>query len=473
MEQAQQLIAEMKIMVKGNATAVKMLKEKKEEFEKIIHITAFKTNKKLTLDFYPISIKILNSGKELRKVVADKSHSFYLTSGDIVLNVPGFSKPTVIIEIQGRSTIENFGVELDGLPCTLSLNLDWDSKLVHPSQDIGEITDAVGVYDKSTKHYIVEDYDTLKAIANRFDINVAAIMDKNNMSSKNIQKGDELIIPDNTFKASSPDHYEIHSAYYTKKLEDMLSSGKDPLDVMTELKRLQEVGYKDNDSKEWGQKKYGTSEGEAISEDYRNPEGEVSIHGYTNAEDGEPIRFCLHQSLAIDGVLPNKNGNVVYWEIELPKSKESTIMERVKNIGGPGWRQSGPYWVFTGKIAEDEANYDDFFPMAKKVGFTLVAIFSCGAAVYVGETFAIVVATANLIFTIDDDFGNSEESLIEQYLPEELEDAYNAGKVTVTIIGGKITFTSILENGPDVIKVLSLTKGIYGTVDKTNKIIAK
>ena len=53
------------------------------------------------------------------------------------------------------------------------------------------------------------------------------------------------------------------------------------------------------------------------------------------------------------------------------------------------------------------------------------------------------MSATNLTFTIDDDLGNSEESLVEQYLPEELKSAYNAGKVIVTIAGGTITFSDI------------------------------
>lgn len=139
-------------------------------------------------------------------------------------------------------------------------------------------------------------------------------------------------------------------------------------------------------------------------------------------------------------------------------------------IDYPEWRQSGPYWVFTGKLGEDDMSYEEFFPLAKKTGFTIIAVFSFGATVYAYSAAAgtytlvnLVVSGSNLVFQIDKDLGNDEESLVQQYLPEEWKDDYAAGRVIFTIAGGVLTVTNLAQNGVDVVKVMGLTKSTAGT----------
>lgn len=478
-ELAVELLSDIESVANNNQSVLKILEQKKQELKELkkkLNLDAHDQTEVINLDFYPTKISLWDAGKAIRTAIASKRHYFYLSQNDIVQNIPGLSKIEVQVIIEGNRGTESIAVTLDELPCSLSIQLNWSDDLLPPSADNGTVYGAFGKYNEATKEYTAVLEDNVEGIAKRFDISVAALMDKNNLSSKTIKDGEVLIIPSNTFVASSPNNYEIHSAYYTNLLEEKLAKGEDPQEVMQELIRLQNKGYKDEASAKWGETQYN-SEGDAISEDYRNPEGEFSIHGYTNANDGEPVRFCLHQSLDIEGDLPTSNGNTYYWEVEVPKSKENTFLERVKGIGGSDWTRSGPYWVFTGKHAEDDMTYEEFFPLAKKTGFTLVAIFSCGAAVYAyagaatGYTLAqLIVSGTNLVFQIDKDLGTDEESLVQQYLPEEWKEDYANGRVVCSLAGGVFTITNIRLAGTiDAVQAFSLTKTTVGTVEAINK----
>ncbi|MCP4443447.1 MAG: LysM peptidoglycan-binding domain-containing protein [Aureispira sp.] len=435
----------------------------------------YQHRERIELDFYPLTVKLMKLDTTLKTKFAQPKNFFYLTSSDVLSSG---HKDFIDIEIQGKNSFQNSRIYLEQLPCSLTIELKWPEDLEEPSQDSGENSYAMGEYNSKKSVYTISHGDgmgggdTLAGIAKRFDTSVPAIMDLNDMASKSLEGIKTLKMPDTSFVASSPDNYEIHSPFYTNMLMDMLSEGQSIEEVISELSRLQNKGYKDDDSEDWGKRNYDSKEGEAITEDYRNPEGTVSIQGYTNAKDGEPVRFNIYQGVTMDNV-PGETGNTIYIDYVVPKAKEDGILDRIWKIGGGEWTHSGPYWLWTGELGEDIMDVEEVFPMAKKVGFTIVAIFSCGAAVWAGGTWAIVVTGTNLAFTIDDDLGDGTDSFVQKHLlPEELHDAYDAFKILAAIEGGKLTVLDMSKaKSITSLQALGLTKSIFGSFGKTQKII--